>query len=134
MLAIAGIGTLNLLLMAVYERTREIGILGALGLRPGQITLLFLLEGALMGLLGVAFGVLFGLGINLWLQQIGLDFSQYTSLSSYMALISTKIYPTLGMEKIWLRVVTALVISLLASLFPAWEASQNDPAAALHFV
>ena len=134
MLAIAGIGTLNLLLMAVYERTREIGILGALGLRPGQITLLFLLEGALMGLLGVAFGVLFGLGINLWLQQIGLDFSQYTSLSSYMALISTKIYPTLGLEKIWLRVVTALVISLLASLFPAWEASQNDPAAALHFV
>lgn len=134
MLAIAGIGTLNLLLMAVYERTREIGLLGAMGFRPGQITLLFLLEGGLMGLLGVAFGVLVGLAINLWLQQVGLDFTQFTSLSSYMALISTKIYPTLGLEKIWERVITALVISLLASWLPAWEASQNDPAAALHFV
>ena len=134
MLAIAGIGTLNLLLMAVYERTREIGILGALGLRPGQITLLFLLEGALMGLLGVAFGVLFGLGINLWLQQIGLDMSSYSSLTSYMALITTKIYPTLGLEKIVLRTVTALVISLIASLIPAWEAAQNEPAKSLHFV
>jgi ABC-type lipoprotein release transport system permease subunit len=134
MLVIAGIGTLNLLLMAVFERTREIGVLGALGFRPGQITLLFLLEGGLMGLLGVAFGVVFGLAINFWLQQVGLDFSQYTSLSSYMALISTRIYPTLGLEKIWLRIVTALVISLLASLIPAWDASQNDPATALHFV
>ena len=134
MLAIAGIGTLNLLLMAVYERTREIGILGALGLRPGQITLLFLLEGALMGLVGVAFGVAIGLGFNLWMRQVGLDMSSYTSLTSYMALISTKVYPTLGLEKIAERTLTALVISLLASYIPAREAAQHEPAAALHFV
>lgn len=134
MLGIAGIGTLNLLLMAVYERTREIGLMGALGFRPGQITLLFLLEGAMMGLVGVAVGVVFGLGMNFWLQQIGLDMSAYTGLTSYMALISTKIYPTLGLEKIALRTLTALVISLLASLIPAWEASQNEPATSLHFV
>ena len=134
MLVIAGIGTLNLLLMAVYERTREIGLLGALGFRPAQITLLFLLEGGLMGLLGVAFGVLFGLGINLWLQQVGLDFSQYSSLTSYMALISTKVYPTLGLEKIGQRALTALAISLLASFIPAREAAQKEPATALHFV
>ena len=53
-LVIAGIGILNLLLMAVYERTREIGVLGALGLKPRQISILFVLEGALMGLVGVA--------------------------------------------------------------------------------
>jgi lipoprotein-releasing system permease protein len=108
--------------------------LGALGFRPGQITLLFLLEGAMMGLVGVAVGVIFGLGMNFWLRQIGLDMSAYTSLTSYMALISTKIYPTLGLEKIVMRTLTALVISLLASLVPAWEASQNEPATSLHFV
>ena len=134
MLGIAGIGTLNLLLMAVYERTREIGLLGALGFRPAQITLLFLIEGAMMGLVGVAAGVIFGLGMNFWLQQIGLDMSSYSSLTSYMALITTKIYPTLGLEKIVLRTVTALVISLIASLIPAWEAAQNEPAKSLHFV
>ncbi len=56
-LLIAGIGILNLLLMAVYERTREIGLLGAMGLKPRQISLLFILEGTLMGLVGVAAGI-----------------------------------------------------------------------------
>ncbi len=55
---IAGIGILNMLLMAVYERTREIGFLGAMGIRPGGINLLFLLEGALIGLVGIAAGIL----------------------------------------------------------------------------
>jgi ABC-type lipoprotein release transport system permease subunit len=58
---IAGIGILNLLLMAVYERTREIGVLGALGFKPGQISLLFILEGTLIGLVGVAAGIVMGL-------------------------------------------------------------------------
>ena len=52
MLGVAGIGTLNLMLMAVYERTREIGVLGALGLKPGQVSRLFLLEGVMMGAIG----------------------------------------------------------------------------------
>ena len=60
-LMIAGIGILNLLLMAVYERTREIGLLGAMGLKPRQISLLFILEGTLMGLVGVAAGIALGL-------------------------------------------------------------------------
>ncbi|MBM3143820.1 MAG: ABC transporter permease, partial [Chloroflexi bacterium] len=63
-LLIAAIGILNLLLMAVYERTREIGLLAALGLRPYQISALFILEGAFIGLVGVAAGVVMGLGLN----------------------------------------------------------------------
>ncbi len=65
--------------MAVYERTREIGVLGALGLKPRQISILFILEGALMGLVGVAFGVALGLLINGVLGRVGLDYSQFTS-------------------------------------------------------
>ena len=76
-LLIAGIGILNLLLMAVYERTREIGLLGAMGLKPRQISLLFILEGTLMGLVGVAAGIVLGLLINGLLAQVGLDFSAY---------------------------------------------------------
>ena len=63
-IAIAGVGILNLLLMAIYERTREIGMLGAIGLRPAQISLLFVLEGIMIGLVGVAGGIVFGLAIN----------------------------------------------------------------------
>ncbi len=61
---IAGIGILNLLLMAVYERSREIGVLGALGFRPRQISWLFILEGTLIGLVGVGAGIVMGLALN----------------------------------------------------------------------
>src|SRR6185369_4770998 len=62
---IAGIGILNLLLMAIYERTREIGLLGAMGLKPRQIATTFILEGALIGIVGAIAGIGMGLIINL---------------------------------------------------------------------
>jgi ABC-type lipoprotein release transport system permease subunit len=134
MLAIAGIGTLNLMLMAVYERTREIGVLGALGLKPRQITLLFLLEGTLMGLLGALAGVALGLAFNAILGQVGYDFSLYTEMTSYTALIDGRVYSTLALDKAPQYIVTAMVISIVASLYPAREAARREPAAALHYV
>jgi putative ABC transport system permease protein len=134
MMVIVGIGILNLLLMAIYERTREIGILGALGLKPYQISILFVLEGFLMGLVGVVGGVAFGLLLNGLLKQVGLDFAQYASLSSYMALISGKIYPTWGLDKLLERALMVLVITTLSALYPAHEAGQREPAEALHYV
>jgi len=133
-LVIAGIGILNLLLMAVYERTREIGLLGALGLKPRQITTLFLLEGTLMGLVGVVFGVALGLAINALLSRVGFDYSQFSSLTEYTALISGKVYSTLGLERIVQRTVTVLIIATLAALYPAREAAKKEPAEALHYV
>ena len=133
-MVIAGIGILNLLLMAVYERTREIGLLGALGFRPGQIGLMFLLEGALIGLVGLAFGIALGLVLNLTLGQVGLDYSKFASMSEYLALISGKVYPTLGVEKLPQRAITVFVIATLAALLPAREAARSEPARALHFV
>jgi putative ABC transport system permease protein len=134
MMLIAGIGILNMLLMAVYERTREIGLLGAMGLKPGQISFLFILEGTLMGLVGVALGIVLGLLINGLLKRVGLDFTQYTSLTSYMALISGRVYPTWGVDKLLWRSLTVAIISALAAFYPAHEASRREPADALHYV
>ena len=134
MLIIAGIGILNLLLMAVYERTREIGLLGALGLRPRQIWFLFILEGILMGLVGVAAGIVFGLAINGLLMKVGLDFTSFSNLTGYMALVAGKIYPSWGVEKLFMRATIVTIIAVLASLIPAREASRREPAEALHYV
>lgn len=134
MMFIVGIGILNLLLMAVYERTREIGILGALGLKPFQISILFVLEGTLMGLVGVAVGVALGLLINGVLGQVGMDFSKFSTITSYMALISGRVYPTWGLDKLLQRSLTVLLITTLAALYPAREAAQREPAEALHYV
>ena len=134
LIVIAAIGILNRLLMAVYERTREIGLLGAIGLKPRQIAFLFLLEGTLIGAVGVVVGIAFGLAINGSLGTVGWDMSSYSNLTEYMALISGRVYPTLGLRQVVSRALIVLTVSMLAALFPAWEASQREPAEALHSV
>ena len=131
---IAGVGILNLLLMAVYERTREIGVLGSMGLKPRQISMLFILEGIMIGLVGVAVGIVLGLALNGYLMSVGMDFGSMTQAASYMALVKDKVYPTWGVEKLPMRVSTILIISALAALIPAMEAGRREPAEALHFV
>jgi ABC-type lipoprotein release transport system permease subunit len=133
-IAIAGVGILNLLLMAVYERTREIGMLGAMGLRPAQISALFVLEGTMIGLVGAAVGILLGLSLNYYLMKVGMDFGSMSGAASYMALIQGKVYPTLGTEKLVMRATMVALISAVASLIPAAEAGRREPAEALHFV
>lgn len=131
---IAGIGILNLLLMAIYERTREIGLLGAMGLKPRQIATTFILEGALIGVVGVIAGIGLGLALNLSLMQVGMDYSQFAGVTEYMALISGRIYPTLGVSKLAMRATIILVIASLAALIPAMIASRREPSEALHHV
>jgi ABC-type lipoprotein release transport system permease subunit len=131
---IAGIGILNLLLMAVYERTREIGLLAAMGLKPRQIANLFLLEGGLIGVMGVVVGVFFGLALNGSLGRIGIDYGQFANVTEYMALISGKVYPTLGLPGLPGRALTVIIICVLAAWIPSREAAHREPAEALHYV
>ena len=91
---IVGIGIFNLLMMAVYERTREIGLMGAMGMKPRQITLTFLLEGLLMGVISVLVGTAIGLALNLALGRVGFDFTAMSGMTEYMALLNSRIYPT----------------------------------------
>ena len=131
---IAGIGILNLLMMAIYERTREIGLLGAMGLKPRQIATTFILEGALIGFVGVIAGIVMGLITNLSLMQVGMDYSQFAGVTDYMALISGKVYPTLGVSRLLMRATIIFVIAALAALVPAMLASRREPSEALHHV
>ncbi|MBI5932522.1 MAG: ABC transporter permease [Chloroflexi bacterium] len=133
-ISIAAIGILNLLLMAVYERTREIGLLGAMGMKPRQIATLFVLEGALIGLVGAAAGIVTGLIINGIFAKVGMDYGDYSSITEYMALISGRIYPSMGLQNIGWRAGTVVIISTLAAFIPAREASHREPAEALHYV
>jgi len=131
---IAGIGVLNLLLMAVFERTREIGLLGAMGLKPRQIATLFILEGTMIGVVGVIAGVALGVAFNASFQQVGFDYSSFASTAEFMALINGRVYPSLGLGKILGRAITILIITTLAAWIPAREASRREPAQALHYV
>lgn len=134
MLSIAAIGILNLLMMAVFERTREIGIIGALGLKPREITILFLLEGTLIGVMGAVIGAVLGSTVNGIFSVVGMDYSQFANLTEYTALISGSIYTQLVPLKVLQHAFTVAIIAALAALYPAIQASHHEPAEALHYV
>jgi putative ABC transport system permease protein len=134
LLAVAAIGILNLLTMAVFERTREIGVFGALGLKPREITLMFLLEGILIGVMGAIMGTVLGLALTGMLNMVGIDYSQFANLTEYTALITGKIYPAFVPLKVLNHAITLAVIAAIAALYPAREASRREPAEALHYV
>jgi putative ABC transport system permease protein len=132
-LLIAGVGILNLMLMAVFERTREIGLLAAIGLKRHEILGLFLLEGVFIGLLGsLVGGVLGGLVVS-GVGQVGIKLS-IAEMGEMMALLGDRLYPTFRIDLLLGRALTVAVIAALASLYPAWQASRREPAEALHYV
>jgi ABC-type lipoprotein release transport system permease subunit len=79
-------------------------------------------------------GIALGLVTNLGLMQVGMDYSQFAGVTDYMALISGKVYPTLGISKLPMRGVIIFVIAALAALIPAMIASRREPSEALHHV
>lgn len=75
-----------------------------------------------------------GLAINLSLMRVGMDYSSFAGVTDYMALISGRVYPTLGVNKLFMRAMIMLVIAALAALIPAVIASRREPSEALHHV
>ena len=139
-LLIAGVGILNLMLMAVFERTREIGVLAAMGLKRWETVVLFLLEGVLIGLLGALAGSLLGGAIAAYFGRVGLDFMalyggvDVAEFGELIGLMGDRIYFQIGIDVLVGRALTVAIIAALASLYPAWQASRREPAEALHYV
>jgi ABC-type lipoprotein release transport system permease subunit len=122
------------MLMAVFERTREIGILAAMGLKRREIVVLFLLEGTLIGLLGALVGCMLGGLILAYLGRVGFAWNVSSEVSELAALLGDRIYPKVGLDLLLQRALTVALIAALASLYPAWQASKREPAEALHYV
>jgi ABC-type lipoprotein release transport system permease subunit len=134
-LLIAGVGILNLMLMAVFERTREIGLVAAMGLKRREIVILFLLEGILIGLLGALVGSVLGGVVIAYYGKVGLDWAAAsTEYSPLAALLGGRLYFRIGMDVLLSRALTVAIIAALASLYPAYQASKREPADALHYV
>jgi len=117
---VGGINIMNIMLVTVTERTREIGIRRAIGATPGEILTQFLLEAAVLGLAGGVIGVLGGIGC---------------AALSTLALRATLGAWTLHIEpwSIALGVGLALCTGVAFGLFPAWQAAKLDPVEALRF-
>ncbi len=132
-LIIASIGILNLMLMAVFERTREMGVLAALGWKGNQIMALFLLEGTFIGVIGAMIGGVLSWLIVTSLGKTGIDIGYAQEIGGEaIALLGRFLYPTISLLSIIKYMLIVIIIAALASIIPAWQASKNEPAQSLH--
>ena len=122
-------GLVNTLLMAVFERTREIGLLQALGMPPGNILIMVLVESVIMLLIGLLAGNLLS-----WLTilpiQDGIDISAVAAGLEWAGMSST-LLPAVKSSDVLLANAIVLVLGIAASLFPAWRASRKVPVEAI---
>ncbi|NIO72124.1 MAG: FtsX-like permease family protein, partial [Anaerolineae bacterium] len=132
-LAIVAVVVANTLLMSVFERTREMGILAALGMKGRQIMMMFVLESATLGAIGVFLGVLLGsLGVY-YLATEGIylgDIDMANVVSADIAFGET-MYARFQWADTAVLSVVCWIIMLLASLYPAWFATRKEPIDAL---
>jgi ABC-type lipoprotein release transport system permease subunit len=114
--------------MAVFERTREIGILSAMGMKSGRIMAMFFAESSLLAVGGIIIGLILGGLMVYYFATVGLYVGD---MGITGALFRDRIYayPTLS-DSITLS-ITALVVTLLAALYPAWLAAHMEPVEAL---
>jgi putative ABC transport system permease protein len=118
----------------VFERTREMGVLGALGMKGRQIMSLFLLEGSLIGVVGAVIGCTLGLLLIGAVARVGIYFGSVAGMGEMTALMGDRLYPSITVAQAVGRGVAVVIIAALASLYPAWRAARKEPAEALHHV
>ncbi|MEE8471474.1 MAG: FtsX-like permease family protein, partial [Dehalococcoidia bacterium] len=124
-LGVASLGIINTLIMAIYERTREIGLMKAVGASKRTIRLLFTMEGASIGFLGGSIGVAIGIALGYAVNRI----SHVTFLEGFQT-FNLSVFPW------WLItgvIALSTLISLLAALYPSHRASELDPIEALRY-
>jgi putative ABC transport system permease protein len=127
LIAIVLISIMNVMIMAVYERIREIGTIAAIGTPPRKILSMFLIEGLCLGVLGAISGGVLGVvilwGINM--AKIAFDFGQQKGI-----ILTASLVPA----DLWTVSAIVILVSVIASLQPALRASRMEPIDALRHV
>ena len=119
-LLVGGIGIMNIMLVSVIERTREIGLRKAMGARKRDILTQFLVESSLLSLFGGIFGIILGWGIA-------------TIVSKIAAASGTPLTSQIGLDSVLLATIFSTVVGLFFGLYPANRAASLEPVEALRY-
>jgi putative ABC transport system permease protein len=129
-LFLASFVVINTMLMIVNERRREIGMMGALGLRPEQVRWLFLLEGGVMGAIGSAAGAIVGTTALRVLRDVGIPIPGASTVDKVL-LMPSKLYPRFSWDVVAFAFVAGIVVTLIAVSWPSDQAAKIEPTQAL---
>ena len=125
---IVAVGVLNTVLMTVLERTREYGVLRAIGTSPKRVFSLVIYEVSFMALISIVVGTIIGVGINYLLSFTGIPMPlEY----SYGGIEFSRMLSTISPRSVYIPILTVAVSSLLISILPALKAARIAPAKAM---
>jgi lipoprotein-releasing system permease protein len=132
---VAAFNIISTLIMVVMEKHKDIAILKSMGASSKGILKIFVIEGGVIGIVGTIFGTILGLGAAFNLEKITgfvenlFGFKILSGDVYYIDKLPSQVNPT----DVMMIVITAILISLLATLYPSWRASKLDPAEALRY-
>jgi lipoprotein-releasing system permease protein len=133
--AVAAFNIVSTLVMAVTDKRADIAIMRTLGASPSSIMFIFIIQGALIGIIGTALGAVFGITIALNIDTIipfieGLFHVQFLAKDVYQI---SEVPSDLVWSDVVTIVIVSIILSLIATLYPSWRASKINPAEALRY-
>ena len=135
-LLVAGVGIMNIMTVAVMERTREIGILKAIGAKSRTVLGMFLAEAVLVGIIGGFIGTFTGYGLSYGLAQLLSNFMQTQRQETVLQAPETQrlvVNPVFSPEWTIIAIVFAIIVCIIFGLYPARKAAKLNPVEALHY-
>ena len=130
LIIVVAFSILNTFLMAIFERTKEFGVMMAVGTTPRRLTKILLIESMSMTLIGIITGICIGIGITYYFQIHGIDFSGGSELLSQFG-ITGRMYPKLSMLSVSIGPFMVLFFTLFAALYPALKVRRLRPVEAM---
>ncbi|MEM1986253.1 MAG: FtsX-like permease family protein [Nitrososphaeria archaeon] len=137
-LSVAGLGIMNIMLVSVYERTKEIGLLKAIGFKDRNILIIFLSEALIIGLIGGILGLVAGAAASQVVPTLISTYFNTSSVSSNnpmaaQGIASFTYTPIITLDLVGVALLTAISVSVFSGLYPAWRASKMEPIKALRY-
>ena len=123
-------GIINTMLMAVLERTKELGMLMAIGMNKTRVFMMILLETVMLSLVGGVLGILLGWALNLYFGVAGIDLGAWSTAYKSMG-FDTLVYTKLSMSVTFEIAVMVIVTGIIAAIYPAMKALKLKPAEAV---
>jgi ABC-type lipoprotein release transport system permease subunit len=130
LIIVVAFSILNTFLMAIFERTREFGVMMAIGTTPRRLTKVLLIESMAMTAIGIIAGILIGMGVTYYFQINGIDFSGGSELLNQFG-ITGRMYPKLSFLSVSIGPFMVLFFTFIAALYPALKVRRLLPVEAM---
>ena len=131
---VVAMGVMNTMLMSVLERTREFGVMMALGTQSKYVIRLVLYEAVVLGAIGMLVGAIIGTAVASYYAVYGIDLSSLSRSMETIPGMTDVIHPVLIFDHLWLPSLLLFACGIMVSIYPAVKASRLEPVEAIHHV